>query len=87
MKHIFGGRYFDKENEVAICPECKREGFTINISFPRVISKDLHHDDMRLEGYTSAELYNLFTKNRGNPYLLLYYSFLSQHGAKAPCND
>ncbi len=70
MKHIYNGRYFDKENGVAICPKCKREGFTINNSFPRVISKDFHHENTRLEGYTAAELYNLFTKNRGNPYFL-----------------
>ena len=70
MKHIYNGRYFDEENGIAICPECKREGFTMNTSFPRVRSKDFHHEDIRLEGYTTAELYYLFTKNRGNPYFL-----------------
>lgn len=70
LRYIYNGRYFDEENGIAICPECKAEGFIINTTSPRLRSKEFHHKDVRLEGYSSDELYGLFTRNRGNPYFL-----------------
>ena len=70
MKNIYEGRYFDKDNEISICPECLDEGFTINTSFPRIRSKEFHHNKLRIEGYSVNELYDLFLRDRGNPYFL-----------------
>ena len=70
MKHIYNGKYFVNSDGIAACPECLREGFTVNISLPRISSKEFHHEDARLEGYTIEELYRLFTNDRGNPYFL-----------------
>ena len=70
MKNIYEGRYFDKDNEISICPECLDEGFTINTSFPKIRSKEFHHNKLRIEGYSVNELYDLFLRDRGNPYFL-----------------
>ena len=70
MKHIYGGNYFDLKNRVILCPDCKDEGFFINITLPRIRSKEFHHSSLRLEGYTTRELYEFFSKNRGNPFFL-----------------
>ncbi|TXT53358.1 MAG: hypothetical protein BAJALOKI2v1_1020007 [Promethearchaeota archaeon] len=68
MKHIYNGKYL--LNGIAVCPECLKEGFRINIKSPRITSKEFHHKNARLEGYTSAEFYSLFASDRGNPYFL-----------------
>ena len=70
MKYLYDGRYFDKDNEISICPECLDEGFTINTSFPRIRSKEFHHNKLRIEGYSVNELFDLFLRDRGNPYFL-----------------
>jgi len=68
MKYLYNGRYFDNNQDIAICPECKKEGLTINTSVPRIRAKEFHHEDDRLEGYSIKELYDLFCKSRGDPY-------------------
>ncbi len=70
MKHIDGGNHFDLRNGVVLCPDCLNEGFIVNISLPRIRSKEFHHEDSRLKGYTAIDLYNLFNENRGDPYFL-----------------
>ena len=70
MKNIYKGKYFDFVNGIAICPDCSNKGFTVNTSFPRIRSKEFHHKNMRLEGYSVNELYRLFVNDRGNPYFL-----------------
>lgn len=70
MKNIYEGRYFDKIKGISICPECIDEGFTINTSFPRIRSKEFHHNNLKIEGYSVNELYDLFLRDRGNPFFL-----------------
>jgi hypothetical protein len=70
LKHIYNGRYFDFEKGIALCPECSNEKLEINTSFPRIRTKDFHHEGTRIEGFESKRLYRLFTNNRGNPYFL-----------------
>ncbi len=70
MKNIYEGKYFDKDNEISICPECLDEDFIINTSFPRIRSKEFHHKKLKIEGYSVNELYDLFLRDRGNPYFL-----------------
>ena len=70
MKNIFKGKYFDFVNGIAICPDCSNNGFTVNTSFPRIRSKEFHHEDIRLEGYSVNELYKFFVNDRGNPNFL-----------------
>ena len=70
MKHIYKGKYYYCVNGIAICPECLNKGFTVNTSLPRIRSKEFHHEDMRLEGYSVNELYRLFVNDRGNPNFL-----------------
>jgi len=70
MKHIYKGKYYNCVNGIAICPDCLNEGFTVHASFPRIRSKEFHHEDIRLEGYSVNELYRLFVNDRGNPNFL-----------------
>ena len=63
LRYIYNGRYFDEENGIAICPECKAEGFILNITSARLRAKEFHHKDVRLEGYSSDKLYGLFIRN------------------------
>ncbi len=70
MKHIYNGRYFDFERSIALCPECLNEKLEINTSFPRLRSKDFHHEGKKIEGFESKRLYRLFISSRGNPYFL-----------------
>ncbi|MFX1340566.1 MAG: hypothetical protein ACFFDK_18295 [Promethearchaeota archaeon] len=74
MNHIYNGIYLDKEDGIAKCPDCLREGFTVNTSIPSKRSMEFHHKNAELEEeyrrYDSNELYNMFTKDRGNPYFL-----------------
>lgn len=71
MKHIYNGNHYDLRNGVILCPECLNEGFKVNITLPRIRSKEFHHKDSRFEGYTAKDLYEMFSKNRGDPYFLL----------------
>lgn len=70
MKHIYKGKYFDDKNGITVCPDCLNEGFIINTTFPRIRSKEFHHEDIRIEGYEARELFSLFVNDRGNPYFL-----------------
>ncbi len=70
MKFIYKGIYYNCINGISICPECLNEGFIVNTSFPRIRSKEFHHEGLRFEGYSVNELYRLFVNDRGNPYFL-----------------
>jgi len=77
INHLYGGEYFDEKKKIAMCPECKKEGLSTNTSFLRIKSKEFHHEDIKIEGYSTPQLYNLFANNknlhqndRGNPYFL-----------------
>ena len=70
MKHIYNGKYFDFEKSIALCPRCLNEKLEINSSFPRLRSKDFHHEGKKIEGFESKRLYRLFISSRGNPYFL-----------------
>ena len=70
MRHIYKGRYYNCVNGISVCPECLDEDFIVNTSFPRIRSKEFHHEDLRFEGYSVNELYRLFVNDRGNPYFL-----------------
>ena len=70
MKHIYNGRYFDFKRGIALCPRCLNEKLQINTSFPRLRSKDFHHEGKKIEGFESKRLYRLFISSRGNPYFL-----------------
>jgi len=71
LKHIYNGRYLDDNRGIAICPDCKNEGLTLNISSPRIRAKEFHHEDSKLEGYSADDLFELFVSDRGNPYFLV----------------
>ena len=70
MKHIYKGKYYNCLKGIAICPDCLNEGFTVHVSLPRIRSKEFHHEDIRLGGYSVNELYRLFVNDRGNPNFL-----------------
>ncbi len=70
MEYIYNGRYF--VNGIATCLECLSEGFTVNSSSIRIVSREFHHESRKLEEYTISEFYRLFNNNRGNPYFLQY---------------
>jgi hypothetical protein len=74
MENIYGGVYLDKRDGIIKCPDCLREGLKVNISSHRKRTKEFHHlyevlnDDYKR--YDSNALYDIFIKNRGNPYFL-----------------
>ncbi len=70
MKHFHNGDHFDKKSGIAICPECKREGLTVNTSAPIIKGKEYHHKGTKKFSCTAEGLFKLFSKDRGNPYFL-----------------
>lgn len=81
MKHFHKGVYFDLKNGVAKCPDClnERKMLTVSNISQRIQAKDFHHsswsetyeiEDIIDMKYNARALYDLFCKDRGNPYFL-----------------
>lgn len=68
LRNIYNGFYL-KYN--CRCPQCVEEGFEINTSISRLSAIDVHHQgDLHENYYNAIALYNLFSKDRSNPYFL-----------------
>ena len=81
MKYFHKGIYFDHENGIAKCPDCLDECKILTVSnfSQRIQAKDFHHsswsetyeiEDIIDLKYNARALYDLFCKDRGNPYFL-----------------
>lgn len=69
IKNIYNGRFFRDGN--CTCPECKKEGFLINTDLSRLNALEFHHElGNKIEIYSAVMLYEIFTRNQGNPNVL-----------------
>ena len=68
IKHIYNGLYYKKK--IGECPECAKEGFAINTDISRLKALEFHHPNNKDHKYSAKTLYELFNKDRANPYFL-----------------